>query len=123
MRIIPDPDQPRGIGARIALRGRVFGFRLSLDEVVTRYEPPLLKQWETTGEPRLLVIGRYRMGFETRAAAEGTKLRVAIDYNRPRSLVSWWLAALFGRIYARWCTAQIVRDATNARFTVGDSKV
>jgi hypothetical protein len=113
MQIIPDPKRLRGVGAAIALRGRVLGLRLSVDEVVTRYEPPFVKEWETTGEPRLLVVGRYRMAFLTSAEREGTTLRVTIDYNRPVSAVSRLLAALFGRMYARWCTSQMVRDAVN----------
>lgn len=113
MQIITDPQRPRGVGAPIALRGRVFGLRLSVDEVITRYEPPSVKEWETTGEPRLLVIGRYRMAFLTSAEREGTALRVTIDYNRPVSAVSRLLAAFFGRMYARWCTRQMVSDAVN----------
>ena len=58
MQIITDPQRPRGLGAPITLRGRVFGLRLSVDEVVTRYEPPSVKEWETTHEPRLLVLQR-----------------------------------------------------------------
>ena len=116
MQIITDPQRPRGLGAPITLRGRVFGLRLSVDEVVTRYEPPSVKEWETTHEPRLLVIGRYRIAFLTSADRKGTALRVTIDYNRPESAASRLLAALFGRMYARWCTSQMVSDAVKARY-------
>ena len=111
MRIITDPERPRGVGAHIALRGRVFGLRLSVDEAVTRYEPPSRKEWETTEEPRLLVIGQYRMAFSTTAVRDGTELRVSIDYNRPTSPFPRFLGVLFGRMYARWCTSQMVSDA------------
>ena len=113
MQIITDPQRPRGVGAHIALRGRVFGFRLSVDEAVTRYEPPFMKEWETTEEPRLLVIGHYRMAFLTSAEGDGTKLRVAIDYNHPTSAFTRLLGVLFGRVYARWCTRQMVADAVS----------
>ena len=112
MKITTDTTRPRGIGSHLTLLGRVFGFQLSVDEVVTRYEPPLVKQWETTREPRLLVIGAYRMTYAITAAADGvSELRVTIDYNRPVSLVSRLLSVLFGRAYARWCTGQMVADA------------
>jgi hypothetical protein len=111
MRIITDPHRSRGVGSHIALRGRVFGFRLSVDEAVTRYEPPSLKEWETTEEPRLLVIGQYRMAFSATALRDGTELRVTIDYNRPTSPFPRLLGVLFGRMYARWCTSQMVSDA------------
>ena len=114
MQIITDKKRPRGVGSHIALRGRVFGFRLSVDEEVTRYEPPTLKQWETTEEPNLLVIGHYRMAFSTDAERDGTKLRVTIDYNHPTSAFTRFLGVLFGRIYTRWCTRQMVADAVAA---------
>lgn len=114
MQIITDPQRPRGVGAHIALRGRVFGFRLSVDEAVTRYEPPSLKEWETTTEPHLLVIGQYRMGFFTSAERDGTTLRVVIDYNHPTPAFTRLLGVLFGRMYARWCTSQMVNDAESS---------
>lgn len=113
MQIITDPQRPRGVGAHIALRGRVFGLRLSVDEAVTRYEPPSLKEWETTEEPHLLVIGRYRMAFFTSAERDGTNLRVVIDYNHPTSAFARLVSVLFGRVYARWCTRQMVADAVS----------
>lgn len=111
MQIITDPERPRGVGSHIALRGRVFGLRLSVDEEVTRYEPPYLKEWATTQEPRLLVIGQYRMAFSTKGVHDGTELRVTIDYNRPASPFPRLLGILFGQMYARWCTSQMVSDA------------
>ena len=72
MEIITDPERPRGVGGHITLRGRVFGLRLFVEEIVTRYEPPLVKEWETTGEPRLIVIGQYRMAFHITTEAHGT---------------------------------------------------
>jgi hypothetical protein len=114
MKIITDPWRPRGVGAHIALRGRVFGFRLSVDEEVTCYHPPWIKEWQTTGEPRLLVIGPYRMAFMTTVESDGTNLRVTIDYNRPAGIAGRLLALLFGRLYARWCTSQMVSDAVRS---------
>ena len=111
MQIVTDPERPRGVGSHIALRGRVLGLSLSVDEEVTRYQPPFLKEWETTEEPRLLVVGQYRMLFSTSAVRDGTQLRVAIDYNRPTSPFPRLLGILFGPMYARWCTSQMVSDA------------
>jgi hypothetical protein len=114
MQIITDRKRPRGVGSHIALRGRVLGLRLSVDEAVTRYEPPTLKEWETTDEPRLLVIGHYRMSFRTNSERDGTTLHVTIDYNHPASGFPRLLGTLFGRMYARWCTSQMVSDAIHA---------
>ena len=52
-------DEGRGqeVGSRIRLSGRVFGVALSVEEIVTERNPPHGKVWETTGAPKLLVIG------------------------------------------------------------------
>lgn len=106
-------DEGRGqeIGSHIRLSGRVFGVELSVDEMVVQREPPRLKVWETTGVPKLLVIGHYRMGFDLSPQGAGSLLRVFIEYALPESAPSRWLGRLFGRYYAQWCTRQMVDDA------------
>ncbi len=111
METVLDAQRGRSVGSHIVLRGRVFGIRMYLDEVVTVREPPLKKSWETVGEPRLLVIGSYRMAFELLPNGTSVRLRVAIDYELPANGVSWVLGRLFGRSYAKWCTRRMVGDA------------
>lgn len=111
MQVAVDPGKPRGLGSHIAIRGRVLGFRLSVDEEVTQYDPPSIKVWQTTREPRLLVIGEYRMTLLTTPENHGTRVRVAIDYDPPKPALSCIVGALFGRMYARWCVRQMVKDA------------
>jgi hypothetical protein len=106
-----DGARGRAVGSHITFSGRVFGIRLSLDEVVTHREPPTYKAWQTVGSPRLLVIGAYRMAFEITPANRGVLLRVSIDYSLPSSGLPRLLGLMFGRSYARWCIAQMVRDA------------
>jgi hypothetical protein len=93
------------------LAGRVLGIALSVEEIVTERCPPHRKIWETTGSPKLLVIGHYRMGYTLTPQGKGTLLRVFIDYARPERAPARWLGRLFGRYYARWCTQQMVDDA------------
>ena len=106
-------DSGRGqkVGSQIRLSGRVFGVRLSVEETVTERDPPRRKVWETTGTPKLLVIGRYRMGFELSPQGMGSMLRVFIEYALPDRGPAHWLGRLFGRYYAGWCTRQMVDDA------------
>ena len=98
-------------GSRIRMSGRVFGIELSLEEVVTEREPPHRKTWETEGVPRLLVIGRYRMGFELSPLGENSMLRVFVEYALPEGVPGRWLGRLVGRYYARWCAQRMVDDA------------
>ena len=105
-----DPQHGRAVGSRMGLKGKVLGLVLEVVEVVTRRDPPRAKAWETVGEPRLLVIGGYRMGFEIRPEGSGSRLLVFIDYDEP--LGRWRFAGkLLGSRYARWCTRSMARGA------------
>ena len=106
-------DEGRGqkVGSRIRLAGRVFGVELSVEEIVTERSPPHRKVWETTGAPKLLVIGPYRMGFELSPQGNGSMLRVFIEYALPERAPAAWLGRLFGRYYAKWCTQRLLDDA------------
>ena len=112
MRLELDAGRGRAVGARIRLRGRVFGIPLFVEEEVVVRTPPTHKLWETLGSPRLLVIGPYRMGFEiTPEAPNRARLRVFIEFALPERAPSRWLGHLFGGAYARWCVERMLRDA------------
>lgn len=110
MGIHTDSGAGRRLGSKIQLEGRMFGVRLSVEEVVTEYDPPRRKVWQTVGVPRLVVLESYRMGFEVTPLDHTTRLEVFLDYNLPRRAVSRWLGALFGTYYARWCTQKMATD-------------
>jgi hypothetical protein len=114
METVLDAQRGRSVGWHIVLRGRAFGLRLNLDEVVTTRQPPLTKTWQTVGEPRLLVIGPNRMGFTLTPGGTAVGLRVAIDYELPTKGLSWLRGRLFGRAYATWCTRRMVPDAQHS---------
>ena len=103
------------MGSLIRVTGRVLGVNLVVEEVVTERVPPLRKTWETRGEPRLLVIGSYRMGFTISPQGDRSRLVVFIDYQLPPRGFSPWLGLLFGRAYAAWCTRRMTTDAMAAR--------
>jgi len=100
----------RAVGSVIKMNGNVLGIGLGVEEVVTE-RTPSRKVWETRGEPHLLVIGAYRMGFDVAPADAGSRLRVFIDFNLPGRGVARLLGALFGTAYARWCVARMSGDA------------
>lgn len=109
MRIETDAQGGRAVGSHIRLAGRVLGMTLSVDEAVTEHDPPRRKAWQTLGEPRLLVIGGYRMGFDVLPLVQGSRVRLWIDYALPQHGVGRWLGRLLGGVYARWCTRQMLR--------------
>ncbi|MFZ5683404.1 MAG: SRPBCC family protein [Pseudomonadota bacterium] len=78
-----DNDEGRALGSRIKMDGQAFGIDLSLEEVITQREPPSRKSWRTVGQPRLVVLGGYDMGFDIRPVGGGFRLRVWIDMDCP----------------------------------------
>jgi len=114
MRVETDALQGQAVGSVIRIIGRVLGVNLMAEEVVTERVPPLHKTWETRGEPRLLVIGSYRMGFSISPAGDPSRLVVFIDYQLPPGGFAHWLALLFGRMYAAWCPRRMATDAVAA---------
>jgi hypothetical protein len=109
MTVDVDSGGGQAVGSHIRLSGSAFGIPMALDEVVTRRDPPRTKEWETVGEPKLLVIGAYRMGFEVRPSGSGSDLRIFIDYDLPSR--HGWLGSLLGGMYARWCVRMMLEDA------------
>jgi hypothetical protein len=123
MEITTDAGHGQQIGSKLTLAGRAFGIRIVVEEVVSVREPPRAKTWETIGEPRLLVIGAYRMGFTLASRGEGTELCVAIDYDFPGRGIPRLLGRLFADAYARWCTRRMVFDATEHFGTASSPRV
>ena len=111
MTTIVDEQWGRVVSSHVVRRGRAFGVPLFLDEVVTGREILRCKAWETVGEPRLFVIGPYRMGFEIAPSKRGVLIHVSIDYELPSHGISRLLGYLVGRVYAKWCIRQMVLDA------------
>lgn len=111
MTTVLDAGRGQRLGSVIRLSGRVFGIALFVEEIVTERQPPVRKVWKTIGDPKLLVIGHYRMGFILSPCAEGSALCVFIEYDLPEKTAFRWLGRLFALHYARWCTQSMVNDA------------
>jgi len=114
MQVETDALQGQAVGSVIRVIGRVLGMSLAVEEVVTERVPPLRKTWETRGEPRLLVIGSYRMGFTISPQGDRSRLVVFIDYRLPSRGFAHGLGLIFGRAYAAWCTRRMAADAVTA---------
>lgn len=106
-----DEARGRAVGSLIRMEGSVLGLKLSVEQVIVERHPPHRKTWETRGQPDLLVIGAYRMGFEINASGQSSRLRVFIDYDTPNSVIGKIVGAIFGPIYARWCVNRMAKDA------------
>lgn len=107
-----DKDKGQKIGSHIKMGGKIMGFNLFLDEIVTERSRPTRKAWKTVGNPNLLVIGNYQMGVELVPENNKTKLKVFIDYDLPDG-ASKVLGVMFGNIYAKWCVDQMLNGVVD----------
>ncbi len=112
MDVSVDEGKGQKLGSHIRLSGKVLGINLFLDEVVTQYDPPYRKAWQTVGDLNLLIIGHYKIGLEIKLDNSSSRLTVSIDYELPKSLRTRWLGFLFGGIYAKWCVGQMIKSAS-----------
>ena len=121
-RMTYDFDEARGqaVGSHIRMGGKAFGLKLFVDEVVTERVPPTRKVWRTVGNPTLIVIGHYEMGFEVAPAKGGAMLRVWVDYDLPPRGLGRMMPVLADS-YANWCVQRMARDAVGT-FGVAETK-
>lgn len=121
MTLTMDDERGRRVGSHIEIRSRILGLRLYVDEIVTKRDPPTLKEWQTTGTPFLLVIGHYRLRAEIHPRGAGSHVRVSIDYDLPTP--GAWRGRMLGRMYAKWCVRQmtyaLARQVPERRNAVG----
>jgi protein-S-isoprenylcysteine O-methyltransferase Ste14 len=111
MRYEFDEAHGRKAGAEVRLLGSILGMKLEIREQVIERAPTRSKSWETVGQPRMLVLAAYRMGFSLAPTAEGCRLQVFIDYAMPRDAIGRWLGRLLGTPYARWCVRNMIAEA------------
>lgn len=114
MRYELDEGHGQRIGSVIRMIGMVAWVRLELEEIVLERDPPMRKMWATKGDPNLIVIGGYQMGFDVEPKTHASaSVRVFVDYNLPRGLPSFLSAPVAG-VYARWCVKRMAVDAARA---------
>lgn len=111
MEIQIDEGKGQVVGSHIHMKGAVLGIDLSVDEVITEHTPPYRKVWQTIGNPKLLVIGRYQMGIELIPENNNSRLKVFIDYDLPSK--NPLLGKLLGKTYAKWCVRQMIIGTHN----------
>lgn len=112
MRPHTDERLGKALGSHIRLEGAVLGLTLALEEEVVEYAPPWRKSWQTLGEPHLLVIGPYQMGFVLHALPDGgTQVQVWLRYALPQGRWARVCSRILGPWYARWCVRQMLAVA------------
>ena len=101
---------PTGVGASYRWHGKMMGLTIDFSETVTKWQPPRLKEWETVGEAKIIIMSWYRMWFEISYAHNGTLAKISISYLPPNEWYYKILSFLFARWYCNWCLNNMLND-------------
>ena len=103
-----------GIGAKYRWYGKMMGMTIDFEEAVTKWQPPTLKEWETIGEAKIIIMSWYRMWFEIFPDQRGTLAKLSISYLPPKEWYYKILSFFFARWYCRWCLNNMLNDTKKA---------
>ena len=99
-----------GVGAKYRWYGKMMGMTMDFSEAVTKWQPPKLKEWETVGEAKIIIMSWYRMWFEIMPAENGTIARLSISYTSPKQWYYKILSFFFFFFYCNWCLNNMLQD-------------
>lgn len=103
-----------GLNAKYRWFGNMMGMTIDFTEVVTKWVPSKLKEWETIGNAQIIIMRWYRMGFEITPSENGTVVKISIAYEPPKGWFYRLLSFLFGGIYCNWCLNNMLNDTKKA---------
>ena len=103
-----------GIGSSYRWFGKMMGIIIDFSQVVTKWERNKLKEWETIGEAKIIIMSWYRMWFETISAKKGTDARLSITYLPPKQWHFKILSFFFVKWYCNWCLNNMLNDTKKA---------
>ncbi len=99
-----------GVGASYRWYGKMVGMTMDFSETVTKWQSPVLKEWETVGEAKIIIMSWYRMWFEITPVENGTMAKLSISYLPPPKWHYKILSFLFTKWYCNWCLNNMLND-------------
>ena len=99
-----------GVGAKYRWYGKMMGMTMDFSETVTRWQAPQLKEWETFGDAKMIIMSWYRMWFEITPAEKGTIAKLSISYLPPKEWFYKILSFFFAKWYCNWCLNNMLND-------------
>jgi hypothetical protein len=99
-----------GVGASYRWHGKIAGMTMDFSETVAKWQPPKLKEWETIGEAKIIIMSWYRMWFEIIPAERGTIAKLSISYLPPKEWYYKILSFFFAKWYCNWCLNNMLND-------------
>jgi len=104
---------PTGVGSKYRWHGKMMGMTIDFSETVTKWQPPIFKEWETVGEAKIIIMSSYRMWFEITPAENGTNAKLSISYLPPTQWYYKFLSFFFAKLYCNWCLNNMLEDTKN----------
>lgn len=92
-----------GIGATYRWHGKMMGMIIDFSETVTKWEFPTLKEWETNGDAKIIIMSWYKMWFNIVGNNESSTIKLHISYLPPKEWYYKVLSFLFANWYCKWC--------------------
>ena len=99
-----------GVGAKYRWYGKMMGMTMDFSETVTKWQSPKIKEWETVGEAKMIIMSWYRMWFEISAAVNGAIAKISIQYLPPKQWYYKILSFFFANWYCNWCLNNMLND-------------
>ena len=103
-------ENATGVGAGYRWYGKMMGMNIDFSETVSKWQAPLLKEWETVGEAKIIIMSWYRMWFGISPAENGTNARISISYLPPKEWYYKILSFIFAGWYCNWCLNNMLND-------------
>lgn len=103
-------EKSSGVGAKYRWYGKMAGLPIDFSEEVRKWQPPLLKEWETIGDAKIIIMSWYRMWFELSPLENSIIAKLSISYLPPKIWYYKVLSFLFANIYCNWCLKTMLAD-------------
>jgi hypothetical protein len=99
-----------GVDAKYRWYGKMMGMTMDFNETVTKWQSPKIKEWETVGEAKIIIMSWYRMWFEISPAENGAIAKISIQYLPPKQWYYKILSFLVVNWYCNWCLNNMLND-------------
>lgn len=103
-RLMPRITGEARVGGRVDLKLRLVGPPMSVDAIITRYEPGRGLSWEGPSNPVIAALGKGHHGFEIVDLGDGHSRFVHSErFTGPTLRLAWpWLGPRAERAYAEF---------------------
>ena len=99
-----------GVGASYRWYGKMMGMTMDFSETVTKWEQNKLKEWETIGYAKIIIMSWYRMWFEISPTENSTMAKISISYLLPKEWYFKILSFFFATWYCNWFLNNMLND-------------